>query len=87
MEGGGKVGRLSARASTRMRPAPSIEINTKLVKKAAQELIWFRPIFGYLLISTFQSLGRPSQLLGRSRHSVAVKVADLAKIKVQRSYT
>ena len=34
VEGGGKVGRLSARASARMRPAPSIEINTKLVKKS-----------------------------------------------------
>ena len=41
-------------------------------------------LLGELLISTFQSLAKTFQLLGRARHSVAVKVADLAEVMAQR---
>ena len=44
-------------------------------------------ILGELLISTFQSLAKTFQLLGRARHSVAVKVADLLEVMAQRLQT
>ena len=56
----------------------------KISRKSCGGIDTVLALFGESLISTFQSLGRPSQLLGRARHSVAVKVADLAEVMVQR---
>ena len=59
-------------------------INAKLVKKSCAGIDMDLAILGESLISTFQSLAKTFQLLGRARHSVAVKVADLAEVMAQR---
>ena len=65
----------------------SMDNQCKISKKSCAGIDMVLALLGESLISTFQSLAKTFQLLGRARHSVAVKVADLAEVMAQRSQT